>query len=172
MTDRQCLSVCLSVSSMSNVKTLIKTHHFNGNDVTKPLCNNPNADNSSSSAFPFMQTESPWTDADAGMRSRPASPSVLSDGILSFRAAQVVYAHISLCPPHPLPTLPTHYPHYPHCPLPTVCPRALRCSRASPRAAYLRTWPPHPSPASRSTLTVQPCPRGTTCMDYLRTRRW
>ena len=72
-----------------------------------------------------MQTESPWTDADAGMRSRPASPSVLSDGILGFRAAQV-------CTPtfptahHPLPTLPVaHTARTAHC-VPT-CPQVLSC---------------------------------------------
>ena len=72
-----------------------------------------------------MQTESPWTDADAGMRSRPASPSVLSDGILGFRAAQV-------CKPtfhtahHPLPTPPTaHTARTAHC-VPT-CPQVLSC---------------------------------------------
>ena len=74
------------------------------------------------SAFPFMQTESPWTDADAGMRSRSASPSVLSDGILGFRAAQVCKRTLSTTH-HPLPTLPTA--HIAHC-VPT-CPQVLSC---------------------------------------------
>ena len=123
--------ICLYVSSMSmsNVtsKHLSKPINFNGNDVT--FCVTTRTQNSSSSsAFPFMQTESPWTDADAGMRSRSASPSVLSDGILSFRAAQVVYAHISLCPPptaHTAHTTHTTHTAHAHC-VPT-CPQVLSC---------------------------------------------
>ena len=128
MTDRQWLSVCMSHQCQCQTsKHLSKPINFNGNDVT--FCVTTRTQNSSSSsAFPFMQTESPWTDADAGMRSRSASPSVLSDGILSFRAAQVVYAHISLCPPptaHTAHTTHTTHTAHAHC-VPT-CPQVLSC---------------------------------------------
>ena len=68
---------------------------------------------------------SPGTAAAAGRRSHPASP-VLSDGILGFRAAQVLWAtahstaHCAHCP---LPTA-----HCAHCPLPTAC-QLLRARR-------------------------------------------
>ena len=66
-------------------------------------------------------------------------------------------AYISHCPP---PTA-----HITHCPDTHTARRVPTCLQVLSLRQGPRTWtrPPHPSPAST---------RGTTCMDYLRTRRW